>query len=52
MPVVTAHLGHWYSSLLYVVPVVLVAIVLAVQSRRDRAHDAGGNGPGRRDDGS
>ena len=32
----SAHVGHWLVSLVYVAPVVLVAIVLAVQSRRER----------------
>jgi hypothetical protein len=31
-----AHLGHWYHSLLYLVPVVIVVIVLWFQERRER----------------
>lgn len=47
MPVVLAHFGHWYASLLYVAPVALIVAVLAVQTRRDRAHDAEGGGSDR-----
>ena len=47
MPVVSAHLGHWYASLLYVAPVALIVIVLALQSRRDKAHDGAGSRRGR-----
>jgi cytochrome c-type biogenesis protein CcmH/NrfF len=39
MTVISAHFGHWYTSLLYVAPVALIVIVLAVQSRRDRRRD-------------
>ena len=31
-----AHLGHWYHSLLYLAPVVIVVIALWFQERRDR----------------
>jgi len=31
-----AHLGHWYHSLLYLAPVVIVVIFLWFQERRDR----------------
>jgi cytochrome c-type biogenesis protein CcmH/NrfF len=31
-----AHLGHWYHSLLYLAPVVIVVIVLWFQERRER----------------
>ena len=49
MPLVSAHLGHWYASLLYVAPVAVIVVVLAVQSRRDRAHDAERGRSGRAD---
>jgi cytochrome c-type biogenesis protein CcmH/NrfF len=31
-----AHLGHWYHSLLYLAPVLIVVVVLWVQERRER----------------
>lgn len=31
-----AHVGHWAVSLLYVAPVLIVVVALAVQSRRER----------------
>jgi hypothetical protein len=34
--VILAHLGHWYVSLLYVGPVVLLVGFLRFQSWRDR----------------
>ena len=49
MPLVSAHLGHWYASLLYVAPVAVIVIVLGVQSRRDRAHDVERGRSGRPD---
>jgi hypothetical protein len=36
-----AHLLHWYYSLLYLAPVLIVVAVLWVQERRARKHDAG-----------
>jgi hypothetical protein len=36
---VLAHAGHWFISLLYVAPVLIVVIALAIQSRRERARD-------------
>ena len=41
MPAISAHLGHWYTSLLYVAPVALIVIVLGVQSHRDRRRGDG-----------
>lgn len=32
----TAHFGHWSTSLLYFAPVVVLVGFLAVQSRRER----------------
>ncbi|MFL5846740.1 MAG: hypothetical protein ACJ762_18815 [Solirubrobacteraceae bacterium] len=32
----TAHVGHWTTSLLYFAPVVVLVGFLAVQSRRER----------------
>jgi cytochrome c-type biogenesis protein CcmH/NrfF len=37
---VLAHAGHWFISLLYVMPVLVVVIALAIQSRRERRRDA------------
>jgi hypothetical protein len=34
---VLAHAGHWFISLLYVAPVLIVVVALAIQSRRERA---------------
>lgn len=31
-----AHTGHWYHAVLYLAPVLLVAVALWVQSQRDR----------------
>jgi hypothetical protein len=31
-----AHLGHWYHSLFYLAPVVIVVVVLWVSERRER----------------
>jgi hypothetical protein len=35
-PLVLAHFGHWYVSLLYLGPVFVVVAVLTFQSWRDR----------------
>jgi hypothetical protein len=35
-----AHVGHWYQSLLYLAPVLIVVPVVWVQERRARKHDA------------
>jgi hypothetical protein len=37
---VLAHAGHWLVSVLYVAPVVIVVVALALQSRREAARDA------------
>jgi hypothetical protein len=37
-PLVLAHFGHWYASMLYVAPVVIVVGFLWVQTRRERRH--------------
>lgn len=34
-----AHVGHWYISLLYVAPVLIVVAALAIQSRREGARE-------------
>jgi hypothetical protein len=34
-----AHVGHWAVNLLYLGPIVLVALALVVSSRARRAHD-------------
>jgi hypothetical protein len=33
---VLAHAGHWWQSLLYLAPVVVVGVVLAVSERRSK----------------
>lgn len=40
---VLAHVGHWYHSLLYAVPIVLIALALWWSGRRE----AGGGRPDR-----
>jgi hypothetical protein len=40
--VLTAHFGHWWTSLLYVVPVVVIAGWLWFQQRRDNRMRRGG----------
>jgi hypothetical protein len=35
-----AHLGHWYHSLLYLAPVLIVVVVLWIQERRERGREA------------
>ena len=42
---VLAHVGHWYHSLLYAAPIVLIALALWWSGRRDS-----GDGPGEGDD--
>jgi hypothetical protein len=34
-----AHVGHWYHSLFYLAPVIVVVAVLWVQERRERRRD-------------
>lgn len=34
-----AHAGHWINGLLYLTPVVVIAVLLFVQSRRDAGKD-------------
>jgi hypothetical protein len=34
-----AHIGHWWTSLLYLAPVLLVVVWLAIQSWRQRRQD-------------
>jgi cyanate permease len=34
-----AHLGHWYHSLLYLAPVIVVAVALWILERRERGRD-------------
>jgi hypothetical protein len=35
-----AHVGHWYHSLFYLAPVLIVVAVLWFQERRERRRDA------------
>jgi hypothetical protein len=40
--VVLAHIGHWWTSIFYLAPVVVVGVALAVSERRARRRsDAG-----------
>lgn len=34
-----AHIGHWWTSLLYLAPVLLVVVWLAIQTWRQRRRD-------------
>jgi hypothetical protein len=36
MQLVLAHIGHWWTSLFYLAPVVVVGVALAVSERRAR----------------
>jgi hypothetical protein len=36
MPLVLAHVGHWYHALLYLAPVLVLAAFFTVQGRRER----------------
>jgi hypothetical protein len=42
MLAVLAHIGHWWTSVFYLAPVVIVGVGLAVSERRARR--AGGDG--------
>jgi hypothetical protein len=39
MTVPFAHFGHWWTSILYLAPVAVVVIWLALQSWRERRRD-------------
>jgi hypothetical protein len=45
MPAMTpiAHAAHWFASLLYLVPVLVVVAALTWQARRDRRAGRAGN---------
>ncbi|MEH3054777.1 MAG: hypothetical protein PGN13_12365 [Patulibacter minatonensis] len=36
MPIVIAHLGHWYESALFAVPMIVIAAVLWRSARREK----------------
>ena len=38
-----AHLGHWYHSLFYLAPVLIVVVVLWIQERRERRRGDSGD---------
>lgn len=38
---VVAHLGHWYESVLYALPMLIIGGVLWNTARKERARDAG-----------
>jgi hypothetical protein len=40
MDLVLAHIGHWWTSLFYLAPVVIVGVALAVSERRHRRDGA------------
>jgi cyanate permease len=42
MNVPLAHVGHWYHSLFYLAPVLIVVVVLWIQERRERRRKAAG----------
>jgi cyanate permease len=37
-----AHAGHWYHSLFYLAPVLIVVVLLWIQERRERRRKAAG----------
>ena len=39
MHLVLGHIGHWWTSALYLAPVVIVGVALAVSERRGRRRD-------------
>ena len=41
-PVILAHFGHWWQSLLYLAPVVVVVGWLSLQAWRDNRREGGG----------
>lgn len=43
-PEVLAHVSHWAVNLLYVAPVLLIGVALAVAARRHPAADRDGEG--------
>ncbi len=45
MTPILAHFGHWYASLFYAVPFVVIVGALKLQTRRDRRRE-GGRAPG------
>jgi hypothetical protein len=47
MTPILGHFGHWYASLFYLVPFVVIVGALKLQARRDRRRD--GAGPSRPD---
>jgi hypothetical protein len=36
MPLVLAHVGHWYHALLYLAPVLVLAAFFTIQGHRER----------------
>jgi len=34
-----AHAGHWINAVLYLLPVLLIALLLFIQNRRDKRRD-------------
>jgi hypothetical protein len=38
---VVAHLGHWYESVLYALPMVIIGSVLWWTAKKERAREAG-----------
>lgn len=42
-----AHAGHWLAGLLYLTPVIVLAVAIGLQRFKDRRKDSGGvNGRG------
>jgi hypothetical protein len=38
-PPVLAHVGHWYHALLYLAPVLVLAVFFTIQGRRERRRE-------------
>jgi cytochrome c-type biogenesis protein CcmH/NrfF len=36
MPLVLAHVGHWYHALLYLAPVLVLVLFFTIEGRRER----------------
>jgi hypothetical protein len=43
--VVVAHVGHWWTTIFYLAPVVVVGVALAISERRARRRNDAGREP-------
>jgi hypothetical protein len=44
IPPPIAHVGHWYESVLYLAPVVILVVILLWQGRKDDGEDPADGG--------